>query len=72
MKITWEVIHEKIFERHHGSFGERTSRAKVFGGWLIKNETWDYTNENNPVLSESMAFISDDFHKWKEGFYGYI
>lgn len=46
-----------------------TRRAKVFGGWLVKNESYD-SEADIFAQSESMVFVPDPSHQWsvdKEG-----
>lgn len=41
-----------------------TIRAKVPGGWLVRN--WDMTTKFEQVCTtESMVFISDPNHEWE-------
>lgn len=50
---------------------EGTSRAKVFGGWLIKCERYEerYNHKTyryeNPLLTETVIFIPDLNHEWR-------
>ena len=40
-----------------------TCRAKVFRGWLVRNQTFDSDAEIF-AQSESMVFIPDPSHQW--------
>jgi hypothetical protein len=52
MKFEWEIIFESdIF---------RTKRAKVFGGWIVRDSACD--EDGNTV---SMVFVKDPKHEWK-------
>ena len=52
--MTWEII-----DQHH-------SRAKVFGGWLVKSVVLQSANDKIVgVVSVAMAFVPDPEHKWK-------
>lgn len=66
MKFEWEKIHEK---QNKGRFWFATYRAKVFGGWLVRN--FDLTEDYDMmVTSESSVFVPDEHHQWtieKEG-----
>jgi hypothetical protein len=57
VKFQWTVISKS------GTCYNRTAtyRAKVMGGWLVKDEVWPSLN----VVSTSMVFISDKDHRWK-------
>ncbi len=57
-KFEWEVL----LNDSDNFSGFNTLRAKVFGGWVLKNMCWD--NEYK-VQSESMAFIPDPNHEWE-------
>ena len=50
MKFEWEKV------------TSNTRRARVFGGWVLKNFTWDADWESQ---SESMVFIPDENHEWE-------
>jgi hypothetical protein len=50
----WEKIDEDIGNKIV------TWRSKVFGGWVLKTETW----HDNGGCSESSVFIPDLEHKW--------
>lgn len=58
MSLKWENIY--LGSGYEGT--TNTIRAKVFGGWLLNNCTY---NQNRPMQSESMVFIPDPDHKWK-------
>lgn len=56
MKFEWEIIFS-----NPGNSGSETARARVFGGWIVNNETWDGEKDS---VSESSVFIPDSDHKW--------
>lgn len=62
MKFEWEVL----YSDSDSSSGERITRAKVYGGWIVKNLTWHehLYEEQSGVQSESMVFIADPNHEW--------
>jgi len=60
MQINFEWENLKV---EKGPVGYRTQRAKVIGGWLIKNISWD--SGDGIAVSESMVFIQDPEHLWK-------
>jgi hypothetical protein len=62
IKFTWEVVRyvEDILEDGI-IIWESTERAKVPGGWLIKDE--NYTPESG--LASNMCFIADKKHEWQ-------
>lgn len=41
--------------------GMLTSRAKVFGGWILRTVSW---NRKDKCQSESITFIPDVNHQW--------
>ncbi len=58
MKFEWEEISED-----KESF--ITFRAKVHGGWLIKDLSWfDHDEYEATALSTALTFISDPNHEW--------
>jgi hypothetical protein len=59
VKFEWEVINNPTT----GLQGSAFARAKVFGGWIVKSQTWD--NVGPMALSESMTFIPDILYSWK-------
>lgn len=66
MKFEWEKMWSKEEER---VFYCATYRAKVFGGWVVRN--WDLTmhpyptaTNTNHTVSESMVFVPDPNHEW--------
>lgn len=63
MKFKWELISKSSeFEDKRG-FAYATERAKVYGGWLIRNTRYfNFTGEENAC--ESMCFIQDHMHTW--------
>lgn len=40
-----------------------TGRAKVFGGWIVRNNTVDSISDK--FISESMVFVPDPKHAWE-------
>lgn len=59
MKFEWEVL---LRFRDCSSNGFFSERAKVFGGWIVRNVFWD--NEYNQQ-SESSIFVPDPNHEWR-------
>lgn len=61
MKFEWDTIDEG----YHEDLGS-TLRAKVFGGWVIRNTSEKPIEEDSNVynISESMVFIPDPNHEW--------
>lgn len=41
---------------------EDTWRAKVIGGWLVKEAHW-YTDNEIPIIS--LVYVPDEFHSWE-------
>ncbi len=41
-----------------------TSRAMVFGGWIIHHTISDGTNSKPITRSEAMTFVPDRDHQW--------
>lgn len=58
MKFEWENIHRREFN----DVLNATTRAKVFGGWVLHHLLCD---ENESSQSESMVFIPDPNHEWQ-------
>jgi hypothetical protein len=58
IKFEWELIQDEW-----GDYTFSTYRAKVIGGWLIRNTV--EVDENNQSISTSIIFISDPEHKWE-------
>lgn len=54
----WEDLISSIDD----SSGFITCRAKVIGGWLVKNLVWDSVDK---VQSESLVFLPDPKHEWE-------
>lgn len=48
MEFEWEIIYEGC--------GERTERAKVVSGWLVRHIYKDHT---------SMVFVEDRYYSWR-------
>jgi len=68
VKFEWEKIHEQKEEK---VFWFGTYRAKVFGGWIVRNfdlTKHQYNNLRPEYLgstSESSVFVPDPNHKWE-------
>ncbi len=58
MKIKWEDITSDWSE----NVRDYTERLKVFGGWIIRCRSVNYSD--GAALSESSVFIPDPDHKW--------
>ena len=58
MRFEWEEIdHSNNFNAGKSI----TGRAKVIGGWIVRNLSWDnYSDSQN----ETMVFIADPNHIW--------
>ena len=65
MKI--EFRWEKIFDEIIAGRRKSTYRAKVLGGWLIKDERWDRSESQEALetVSISTVFIQDSEHVWE-------
>ena len=58
--------------------GSFTHRAKVFGGWLVRYDTWsnvdNYSGQNRDThtttttVTSCMEFVSDPEHVWDKAF----
>ena len=59
MKFEWEQIDDGL------DFGQQTSRAKVWGGWLIKEEIYIDNDGSFESTHISLAFITDANHEWE-------
>lgn len=60
LKFDWELIYRSESQK---SF---TSRAKVFGGWIIITVVYSGEDDvGNDPISQSMAFIPDCTHSWE-------
>ncbi|MBX4189715.1 hypothetical protein KW791_00235 [Candidatus Parcubacteria bacterium] len=67
MNFKWEKIHT---QREEGVYWFSTYRAKIFGGWLVRN--FDLTKQDmrdgsfDKIMStsESCVFVPDPEHKW--------
>lgn len=55
MKFEWETIYASKGNHHV------TTRAKVFGGWLVKHRSIP----PNSDLIASMVFVPDPNHEWE-------
>ena len=59
MEFEWEILN------HDDGSSFRTFRAKVIGGWLVRNITWyDHDEFQASSLCESMVFVPDPKHEW--------
>jgi len=58
MKI--EFRWEEIFERNNSSCQFVTVRAKVIGGWIVRDSLCDIHSS----IASSMAFVPDPDHEW--------
>ena len=66
MKFEWELIYKSE------DFVTKTYRAKVIGGWLIRdfqcifvdNHKTLKTGTRDYTISNAMTFISDPIHEW--------
>ena len=57
ISFEWQLI----YNNDHCS----TRRAKVIGGWIIKNSSWgNGTDYEDGPMCESMVFVTDPFHEW--------
>ena len=54
-EFEWEVMLSSTYSV--------TSRAKVFGGWIILHES-DITYEDGYNSNTSMVFVPDPLHQW--------
>jgi hypothetical protein len=59
MKIPfeWEKINKNLISY--------TYRAKVIGGWIVNNFSYDQTKEQTLPISESTVFVPDPKHEWE-------
>ena len=62
MKFEWEPIDDP-----RGEAGLMTCRAKVWGGWLVKEESYIDNNDGNSftVTAIAIAFVPDCDHEWE-------
>lgn len=51
--FVWEEI-------YNDKYNVSTFRAKVVGGWLVRNLSVGYN-----IISESMVFVADAPHRWE-------
>lgn len=59
MELEWEYIYQK-----HDTFF--TYRAKVFGGWIVKDIVQSTASDNgNTPIAISTVFIPDCTHSWQ-------
>lgn len=62
MKFEWETLNSY----NGNSEGESIRRVKVFGGWIVRNNTISYRLiGQQTTLSESMVFVPDPNHDWE-------
>lgn len=72
MRLFWENIYDTSDEPISGSLGyfEDTYRAKVIGGWLIKNVLFfDHTDKELKIdgwqnTRVEICFLPDPKHEW--------
>jgi hypothetical protein len=71
MKFEWEEINRVAECNKELNFNriDFTSRAKVYGGWMVKHEFlwWPTANRMDiprTVNTESMIFVPDANHEW--------
>lgn len=61
MEFTWEIIGQgNMTVGENGVFNNISIRAKVFGGWIVRNVVVDM----NGIVSESSVFVQDTIHQW--------
>lgn len=48
-----------------GDEGEITCRAKVFGGWIVKAETYNDGKRGFKTTNLSLVFVPDPKHEWE-------
>lgn len=72
MKFSWEEIWNNQDHHFHQDHWEETSRAKVFGGWIVTHITGcDHVNEkdkDDKAWTErrtSLVFVPDPNHEWE-------
>lgn len=59
MKFEWEIIDQKS----NDTVLNKTFRARVIGGWVIR-KFYAFNTVNKISMNESMVFISDPNHEW--------
>jgi hypothetical protein len=57
-KFEWE----KIFESKASNKKFMNFRARVIGGWLVKDI---YFDEDKDVYSSTVTFVPDPHHRWE-------
>lgn len=59
MKFEWEELCS------YGTMG--SARAKVIGGWIVRNVSWTnrWGEDQVQCVAESTVFIPDPEHKWE-------
>lgn len=68
MSLCWE----EIYNDWEDPGVARTFRAQVYGGWLVKDWSYDYSTvaprheepDHLPYISSTMVFIPDPKHEW--------
>lgn len=63
-KFKWEYIGFDDKGSDVGFPRSETLRAKVVGGWLIKDVDWRMINKELDFF-KSIVFISDSEHRWE-------
>jgi hypothetical protein len=61
MKFEWEILRE-FMSNNFATAGSNNTRAKVFGGWIVRTFCWD---EKYNMQSESSVFVPDAKHEWE-------
>ncbi len=59
MKFEWEMIFATSFSNGEG---QKTYRAKVSGGWIVRHYQWDIEFHQ---IQNSMVFVPDRGHMWE-------
>jgi len=57
MPWEWELLESSM------SDNSSTWRAKVIGGWIVKEEVYNHDDLETPINS-SMVFLPDRDHEW--------
>lgn len=68
MEFKWEIMLSlnSDNELNQLDYWQKIFRAKVFGGWLIKDTVWGKENNSEKIIS-NLIFISDPQHEWDIG-----
>ena len=66
-KFEWQLIHHQDVDGPDPTYGTMTLRAKVFGGWIVKDEEIEYSKQSTIkfAVTRSMVFVPDPSHQWK-------